>query len=150
MITFAEDGLYWHLDHIGVHERTDDAVRSLEADAPPLYFVTMPKGVMRHVVEAAISNGWAPEGSSFWGITADAFGAAAKPPTFVVDVRPWVARKLAALHCHRTQMGAGNPFARIDETVARRCLGIEHFRRAPIDTSGESVLELLGEPVTSR
>jgi len=22
VITFAEDGLYWHLDHVGVHERT--------------------------------------------------------------------------------------------------------------------------------
>ena len=32
VITFGEDGLYWHLDHIGVHERTDDAVRR---SAPP-------------------------------------------------------------------------------------------------------------------
>ena len=52
VITFAEDGLYWHLDHIGVHERTYTAVRSLGADAPPLYYVTIPKGVMRAVVEA--------------------------------------------------------------------------------------------------
>ena len=29
VITFAEDGLYWHLDHIGVHERTYTAVLSL-------------------------------------------------------------------------------------------------------------------------
>ena len=47
VITFGEDGLYWHLDHIGVHERTTTAVRSLGADAPPLYYVTMPHGVMR-------------------------------------------------------------------------------------------------------
>ena len=52
VITFAEDGLYWHLDHIGVHERTYTAVRSFGADAPPLYYVTIPKGVMRAVVEA--------------------------------------------------------------------------------------------------
>ena len=64
-------------------------------------------------------------------------------------MRNWVPRKLAALRCHRTQMGAGNPLAQIDEAVARRCLGIEQFRRAPIHTAGESVLELLGEPVTS-
>ena len=37
VITFAEDGLYWHLDHIGVHERTYTAVHSLGPDAPPLY-----------------------------------------------------------------------------------------------------------------
>ena len=149
VITFAEDGLYWHLDHIGIHERTYTAVRSLEAEAPPLYYVTMPKGVMRQVVEAAIAGGWAPPDSSFWGIAPDAFGHKAEPPTFVVDVRDWIARKLAALRCHRTQMGTHNPLAHIDETVARRCLGIEQFRRAPIDTSGDSVLERLGEPVTS-
>ena len=44
-------------------------------------------------------------------------------------------------------MGAGNPFAQIDEADARRWLGIEHFRRAPIATSGDSVLEQLAEPV---
>ena len=36
VITFAEDGLYWHLDHIGVHERTYTAVKSLGTAAPPL------------------------------------------------------------------------------------------------------------------
>ena len=109
MITFAEDGLYWHLDHIGVHERTYTAVLSLGADAPPLYYVTMPRGVMREVVEAAHAKGGAPPDSSFWGIAPDAFGDGAKPPTFVVDVRDWVPRKLAALRCHRTQMGAEQP-----------------------------------------
>ena len=34
VITFGEDGLYWHLDHVGVHERTTTAVRSLGAAAP--------------------------------------------------------------------------------------------------------------------
>src|SRR5205085_9078220 len=77
IITFAEDGLYWHLDHVGVHERTYTAVRSLGADAPPLYYVTMPPGVMNEVVEAAHAKGGAPPDSSFWGIEAGAFGEAA-------------------------------------------------------------------------
>jgi len=149
VITFGEDGLYWHLDHVGVHERTYTAVQSFGADAPPLYYVTMPKGVMRALVEAAHAKGAAPPDSSFWGIEPDAFGDEAKPPTFVIDVRDWVARKLAALRCHQTQMGVRNPFAQIDETVARRCLGIEQFRRAAIETSRDSVLERLGEPVIS-
>src|SRR5262249_32373634 len=52
VITFAEDGLYWHLDHIGVHERTYTAVRSLGPSAPPLYYVTIQHGVMTEVVRA--------------------------------------------------------------------------------------------------
>ena len=51
VITFDEDGLYWHLDHIGVHERTYTAMLSFGADAPPLYYVTIPKGIMSDVVK---------------------------------------------------------------------------------------------------
>ena len=149
VITFAEDGLYWHLDHIGVHERTYSAVRSLGAEAPPLYYVTMPHGVMREVVEAAHAKGGSPSDSSFWGIEPDAFGDAAKPPTFVIDVREWAARKLAALRCHRTQMGPNNPMAWINEEEARRWLGVEQFRRAQLDGVNDTVLEQLGEPVAT-
>ena len=145
VITFDEDGLYWHLDHIGVHERTSTAVQSLGADAPPLYYVTIPKGVMRQVVDAAIARGWAPVDAKIWNITPDAFGLQAEPHTLQLDVREWVPRKLAALRCHRTQMGQNNPFAWIDEADARRLLGIEQFRRAQPHT-GTSILEALGEP----
>jgi N-acetyl-1-D-myo-inositol-2-amino-2-deoxy-alpha-D-glucopyranoside deacetylase len=144
VITFAEDGLYWHLDHIGVHERTYTAVLSLGAQAPPLYYVTMQHGVMREVVDAAHAKGGAPPDSSFWGIEPDAFGDGATPPSFVIDVRDWVPRKLAALRCHRTQMGPNNPIAWINEEEARQWLGAEQFRRAPLDATGDPILELLG------
>jgi LmbE family N-acetylglucosaminyl deacetylase len=145
VITFAEDGLYWHLDHIGVHERTYTAVLSLGVAAPPLYYVTMQHGVMREVVDAAHAKGGSPPDSSFWGIEADAFGAGARPPGFVIDVRDWVPRKLAALRCHRTQMGPNNPIAWISEDEARRWLGAEQFRRAPLDAVGDPFLEHFGE-----
>ncbi len=145
VITFDEDGLYWHIDHIGVHDRTWDAVASMGKDAPPLYFVTMQRGIMRGIVDAAqLKSGLTPT-SSFWGITPDAFGLSAPAPSFVVDVRDWVPRKLAALRCHRTQMGPNNPMAWIDEEEARQWLGIEQFRRAPIESSGDELLERLGE-----
>jgi LmbE family N-acetylglucosaminyl deacetylase len=47
VITFGEDGLYWHPDHIAVHERTTAAVATLDDDVPALYYVTMPTGAMR-------------------------------------------------------------------------------------------------------
>ena len=147
VITFAEDGLYWHLDHIGIHERTYTAVLSFGAAAPPLYYVTMREGVMREVVDAAHAKERAPADSSFWGIAADAFGHSARPPGFVIDVRDWVPRKLAALRCHRTQMGPNNPIAWIDDDEARQWLGLEQFRRSPLDATGEPFLEHLGEPV---
>ena len=148
VITFAEDGLYWHLDHIGVHERTYTAVKSLGAAAPPLYYVTMQQGVMREIVDAALENGMT-QGSHPWGIEPDAFGDHAKPPTFVVDVHEWVPRKLAALRCHRTQIGPDNPFRHITDEQARQLLGIEQFRRSPLEAGWDYVIEQLGERVES-
>ena len=144
VITFDDDGLYWHIDHIGIHERTWDAVEALGAAAPSLYFVTMPKGVMRQVVDAAVNAGWTRPGAGPWAIVPDAFGLLAKPPTIVVDVGDWVPRKIAAVLCHRTQMGADNPFARLAPADARRLLGIEQFRRLEPQT-GCSLLEELGK-----
>jgi LmbE family N-acetylglucosaminyl deacetylase len=143
VITFAEDGLYWHLDHIGIHERTYTAVLSLGAAAPPLYYVTMRHGAMQELADAAHAKGGERAGSSFWGIDADVFGADATPPGFVIDVRDWVPRKLAALRCHRTQMGPNNPIAWIDDEEARRWLGVEQFRREPL-VAGDAILEHLG------
>ena len=131
VVTFGEDGLYWHADHIGVHERTVTAVQSLGEEAPPLYCVTMAPGAMQAIARAAHArNAQAPD-SGFWGIHPDAFGLSAEPPTVTVDVRPWIDRKMAALRCHRTQMGPRNPLAWIDGDDARRLLGMEHFARMP-------------------
>jgi LmbE family N-acetylglucosaminyl deacetylase len=148
VITFGEDGLYWHLDHIGVSERTTAAVRMLGADAPALYYATMPRGVMNAIVDHAVTRGWTAPPKGFWSLTPDAFGLAAEPPTIIVDVADWAERKLAAIRCHRSQTGRDDPFGQIGAEQARRWLGLEHFHRAPIDPCGESVLEAVGEPVT--
>ena len=144
VITFGEDGLYWHFDHIGVHERTTTAVGLMGAEAPALYYVTMPVGIMRAIVTAASARGWIPPARGFWSLVPDAFGDGARPPTITVDVTDSVPRKLTAIRCHRSQMGAGHPFDKINEAEARRWLGTEHFRRAATDSSTEPILEPLG------
>ena len=55
-------------------------------------------------------------------------------------------RKLAALSCHKTQLGSTNPFSLMDEAEARQWLGFEYFRRAPTTGDGDRVLERLGDP----
>ena len=137
-------------DHIGVHERTYTALRALGDQAPPLYYVTMKKGTMQRVAEAARAKGGAPSDSSFWGIAPDAFGDEAEAPTLAVDVRDWAPRKLAALRCHRTQMGRNNPIAWINDDEARHYLGIEYFRRAPIGRTDRGLLEQLGDRYAAR
>ncbi len=146
VITFGDDGLYWHLDHIGVHERTYTAVKSFGPYAPPLYYVTMKHGVMTELVQTAIANGLALRANPF-GIEPDAFGEDAKPPTLLVDVQPWVARKMEALKCHRTQIGPDNPFCHITSDQATQLLGVEQFRLSPLEAGWESMLEQLGQHV---
>jgi LmbE family N-acetylglucosaminyl deacetylase len=143
VITFGEDGLYWHLDHIGVHERTTTALASLGPAAPPLYCVTMPRGLMRAVVDRAVAGGWTAPSTGFWSLAPDAFGDAVPAPDLIVPVGPWVERKLAAIRCHRSQMGEGHPLACLDAAEARRLFGVEHFRRAAGGGSRARVLEQL-------
>jgi LmbE family N-acetylglucosaminyl deacetylase len=144
VITFGEDGLYWHLDHIGVYERTYTAVKSFGPWAPPLYYVTMQHGVMTELVQTSIANGLVLRANPF-DIEPETFGEHAKPPTLLVDVHDWVPRKLAALRCHRTQIGPDSPFCHITEAQARQLLGVEQFRLSPLEAGWRSVLERFGE-----
>lgn len=143
IITFGQDGLYWHMDHVGVHERTTAAVQSLGAAAPPLYYVTMARGVMPQIVSAARLQGWKPPARGFWSLVPEAFGVGAEEPTITLDVGDWVPRKMSALFCHRSQVGEGHPFERLSAADARRLLGFEYFHRASVPTKGASLLEQL-------
>jgi LmbE family N-acetylglucosaminyl deacetylase len=155
VITFGEDGLYGHPDHIAIHERTTAAVAALGADAPALYYVTMPSGRMRQVVRhvAAICrergiHGAAPH--KIFGIAdADAFGALAPPPTLVVEVGRFAARKLAAIKCHRTQL-EDDALALVAARDAVQLLGTEHFHRADVGSSGDAFIERFASNLRSR
>ena len=153
VVTFGEDGLYWHPDHIAVHERTTAAVAAAEARggaAPALYYVTMPIGSMRAVVTRALEKaaGVVPPPAPpqyILGIdNVDAFGADAEPPTLVLDVRPFAARKLQAIRCHESQL-TDCALTWIDEAEAPALLGVEQFRRARTGAPGESFLDRLGQ-----
>ena len=167
VITFDADGLYWHPDHIAVHELTTAAVLGLGDAAPTLYYVTMPPGSMRAIVDHTagslrrrIGNEAAPDGTadrgqpgetaasgpptSILGVAdPDAFGSAAPAPTLVVDAGAFATRKLAALTCHASQF-QGSALACVAERDAPRLLGIEHYRRAAAGAAGRTFLDDLG------
>jgi N-acetyl-1-D-myo-inositol-2-amino-2-deoxy-alpha-D-glucopyranoside deacetylase len=151
VITFGEDGLYWHPDHIAIHARTTAAVAALGDTAPALYYVTMAPGRMRAVIDtvaARIPPRRAPY--SILGVDADAFGAAIVLPTLTIDVRTYAARKLAALRCHRTQL-ADDALDLLSDEEARRLLGLEHFRRANVGSRNDAFIEQLAvSPVPGR
>ncbi len=132
VITFGADGLYWHPDHIIVHERVTEAVDQLGASAPALFYTVFPEGLMRRVVETAQSNPGAPNDISLWTIDVDAFGAFAAEPTLVVDATSQASQKIAALRCHRSQVDAQSPFTWLTAEQGERLLGREFFVRAGV------------------
>jgi LmbE family N-acetylglucosaminyl deacetylase len=139
VVTFDADGLYWHPDHIAVHERTTAAVAAMAVDAPALRYVSIPAGAMR-----ALSDVGA--GGPILGVAdVDGFGADAPPPSYVVDVGRSAITKLAALRCHRSQVGGG-PLDRISLQDAERFLGKEHVRCAEIGAT-TAFIDELGTPL---
>jgi LmbE family N-acetylglucosaminyl deacetylase len=146
VITFDEDGLYWHPDHIAVHERTTAAVAAAGVEGPALYYVTIPPGGMRAVVEHAQET-LAGRGLGrrsrlrILGIAdADAFGAVARTPTLTVDAAEFAGRKLAAIRCHRSQL-IDDALDFIDPGDAARLLGVEHYRRADVGCPGDTFID---------
>ncbi len=144
VVTFGPDGLYWHPDHIYVHERVTEAVAQLAPEPPPLYYVVFPSDLMRKVLDLAKASAPASEELTLWDIDADAFGAYAPPPTLVVDVSPYVGRKLDALRAHRSQVGSRSPFSWLTPETAAPLLGREYFVRSQA-TAGESFLETMAQ-----
>lgn len=146
VVTFDDDGLYWHPDHVAAHERTTAAVSALEGRAPALYYVTMPPGQMRALVDGVAGRaGDQKTRAHVLGIEdPDAFGAAALPPTHIVDVRAFARDKLGALRCHATQIGDG-AVALVTPDDAPLWLGLEQYRRAAVGSRGPSFLDRLAE-----
>ena len=146
VVTFGEDGLYWHPDHIAVHDATRTAVAALGADAPALYYVTMPPGQMQALLARTAPRLEPSSRRDLLGIDdAAAFGAAAQPPTLVLHTGVFAARRLAALRCHRTQV-AGGPFDQVAAAEAEALLGVEHYRRADVGSTAPAFIERLAAP----
>jgi N-acetyl-1-D-myo-inositol-2-amino-2-deoxy-alpha-D-glucopyranoside deacetylase len=143
VITFGADGLYWHPDHIVVHERVTEAVAHLGSSAPALFYVVFPAGLMRTVVETAQANPGVPDDLSLWTIDADAFGAYAAEPTLVLDATPHVAKKVEALRCHRSQIDTQSPFTWLTVDQADRLLGHEYFVRAEVGSMAPTFLDAM-------
>jgi len=132
VVTFGKDGLYWHPDHIAICDATTAAVDDMADQGPALYYVTMPPGQMRRVVDELWERHDDPGPSMpLLGVAnPDAFGTGAAAPSLVIDVSACAHRKLAALKCHQSQIDGG-AFVRMTDSDAARFFDVEHFHRPP-------------------
>jgi N-acetyl-1-D-myo-inositol-2-amino-2-deoxy-alpha-D-glucopyranoside deacetylase len=120
VLTFGDDGLYGHPDHAAARDIAALAIQRLGTPID-LHEAAWPTGVMKQLVGAASRRGL-PVG--LWGLEAEAFGCD-RAPTIVIDVRPVLAKKLAALRAHRTQLGFEHLLTALPDDLAERFLATE-------------------------
>lgn len=122
VLTFGPDGLYWHPDHIAAREIVSLAIKRLDRGVD-VYEAAWPAGLIAGLAATATERGL-PAG--LWGLEPEAFGSD-RSASVLIDVRPVLARKLAALRAHRTQVGPDHLFAALPEELAERFLAFERW-----------------------
>jgi LmbE family N-acetylglucosaminyl deacetylase len=123
VITYDENGGYGHPDHIQAHRI---AVAATEVSGIPrkLYYTAVPRERMAEWFEYLRSTGEAPEGLEL----PEDFGVPEEQITSVVDVAPYVERKVKALQAHASQ-GENIFFLRMPAEAQHRVFATESFIR---------------------
>jgi LmbE family N-acetylglucosaminyl deacetylase len=124
VVTFGEDGLYYHPDHVTVYELCRHAV-ARSARPPALYRSVWQTADVRELVTELRRRGLAED---LWGLDPEDFGTdEASGEEIVLDLRQFAAQKLRALRRHRTQLADGHALAGVPEDLAERFFGYERF-----------------------
>ena len=146
VISFSDEGLYWHPDHLAVTRLLNAAIALLAHDgaSPWLYGATWPLGHASRLVSVMRARGLPAD---LWGLEPDAFGAAADSITTLLDVRPFLPAKLAALRSYASQIGPSHVLSVLPDDLAEEFLGREYFVRIKPERSRRDLLaEALSNP----
>jgi len=123
MLTFGPDGLSGHPDHVAVGRAATEAFRQA-GDVAALYTVAVPQSVAARL----------------------GMGRARPVPdeeiALTVNVTPAWEQKVAAIHCHATQLGA-SPMVQAPVEQQRRFFGTEHFVRAAVRQPDQDFLSMI-------
>lgn len=141
VVTFSEEGLYWHPDHLAVSRFLDAALELVERGPAWVYGATWPQGHATRLVEQMHARGLETD---LWGLEPEAFGAPADTITTSLDVRPFLPAKLAAIRAHASQVGPGHLLSALPDDLAEEFLGREYFVRiSPEDADRDWLAEAL-------
>jgi LmbE family N-acetylglucosaminyl deacetylase len=140
VISFSDEGLYWHPDHLAVSRFVIAGLALLGGSAlAALYGATWPEGHAGRLVSLMRARGLTGD---LWGLEPDAFGAPSDSITRSLDVRPFLPAKLAALRAYASQIGPRHLLSTLPDDLAEEFLGREYFVRI---RPGESQRDWLAE-----
>ena len=128
VITFGPEGLYWHQDHVAVHDAVATALEGASR-RPGIHQLVWPHGWMRDLIAAMRGRGLAP---SLWGLDPESWGSDPDANTVALDVRAHLDAKLRAIGCHASQLPPDHLFRIVPRDLAETYLGYEHVL-APAD-----------------
>lgn len=128
VISFSDEGLYWHPDHLAVSRFLNAALELLGRVSAGtwLYGATWPEGHAGRLVSLMRARGLSAD---LWGLEPDAFGAPSHSITTSPDVRPFLPAKLAALRGYASQIGPSHLLSALPDDLAEEFLGREYFVR---------------------
>jgi LmbE family N-acetylglucosaminyl deacetylase len=123
---YDENGNYGHPDHIQVH-RVGVRAAAL-AGTPRVYLNTLNRDYVQRLFREAVESGAAPAGDNE---ATDDFeiGVGEERITTTVDIRPWLARKRAAMVAHASQISETSFFLAMPPDAFERLWGQEWFIR---------------------
>jgi N-acetyl-1-D-myo-inositol-2-amino-2-deoxy-alpha-D-glucopyranoside deacetylase len=131
VVTFGPEGLYWHQDHVAVHDAVATALEGASR-RPAIHHFVWPHGWMSDLVAAMRERGLAP---NLWGLDPESWGSDPDANTVALDVRAHLDAKLHAIGCHASQLPPDHLFRIIPRDLAETFLGREH-----VLASAESLL----------
>jgi LmbE family N-acetylglucosaminyl deacetylase len=146
VISFSDEGLYWHPDHLAVSRFLKAALELLGSVSAGTWFygATWPEGHAGRLVSLMRARGLSTD---LWGLEPDAFGAPSHSITTSPDVRPFLPAKLAALRGYASQIGPSHLLSALPDDLAEEFLGREYFVRIRPEKSQEDWLaEALPSP----
>lgn len=149
VVTFGDDGLYCHPDHIATYEFARRAVARART-TPALYRSVWPQTLMPELVDELRARSLP---NDLWELEPGDFGVEDEDRggEVVLDVRRFAERKLRALRCHRTQLGPDHAFAVLPADLAERFLGYERFVQLPVGSppARDWLLDTLGARIAA-
>jgi len=126
VVTYDENGLYGHPDHIQAHRVGWRAFELAEGLVDKFYATAVPRSVLAEAMALMQEDG----GADFRRVESVdnlPFGTDDDLVTTEIDARRYLDAKLAALHAHATQIAVDSPFFALSDMIGRRALGTEYY-----------------------
>ena len=130
VVTYAEDGVYGHPDHVKAHFVTnaalDQLLRASDSWTPKkLYYTAIPRSLMQAFMDQMPEEARQQQNSNMRIV-----GTPDELVTTRVDVKPYTARKRQAFAAHVSQNDPNSWFATMADQIYELAFGTEYYQLA--------------------